>query len=154
MEVFGFFYNPNIHPYQEYKKRLEAVNDFSILSNLKIIYRDEYRLEEFLQNVVFREKERCIYCYHTRLKATAQVAKKGKFDFFTTTLLYSKSQKHQLVKEIGDGLANESGVKFLYEDFRKGWKDGIEISQDMGLYRQQYCGCIYSEKERYLKKDI
>ena len=154
MEVFGFFYNPNIHPYQEYKKRLEAVNDFSILSNLKIIYRDEYRLEEFLQNVVFREKERCIYCYHTRLKATAQVARKGKFDFFTTTLLYSKSQKHQLVKEIGDGLAKESGVKFLYEDFRKGWKDGIEISHEMGFYRQQYCGCIYSEKERYLKKDI
>ena len=142
MEVFGFFYNPNIHPYQEYKKRLEAVNDFSILSNLKIIYRDEYRLEEFLQNVVFREKERCIYCYHTRLKATAQVARKGKFDFFTTTLLYSKSQKHQLVKEIGDGLAKESGVKFLYEDFRKGWKDGIEISHEMGFYRQQNCGCI------------
>jgi len=113
-------------------------------------YHDEYALEEFLQNVVFRENERCWYCYYTRLKRAAQLAKREKFDFFTTTLLYSKFQKHEKVKEIGEELAREYGVKFYYRDFRKGWKAGIEISNDLGLYRQQYCGCIYSEKERYL----
>ena len=150
MEVFGLFHNPNIHPYQEYMKRLEAVKDYSGKVQLRMIYRDEYRLEEFLQNVVFRERERCRYCYYSRLKSAAQVAKKGKFDFFSTTLLYSKSQNHKRIREIGEGLAGEYGVKFLYEDFREGWNEGIDISMKLGLYRQQYCGCIYSEKERYL----
>ncbi len=151
-EVFGFFYNPNIHPYQEYRKRLESIEEYADKTQLRMIYRDEYRLEEFLQNVVFRESERCRYCYYTRLRATAQVAKKGNFDFFTTTLLHSKLQNHERIREIGDGLAKEYGVPFYYRDFRKGWKDGIRISKDLGLYRQQYCGCIYSEKERYLGK--
>ncbi|MFH1624912.1 MAG: epoxyqueuosine reductase QueH [Pseudomonadota bacterium] len=154
MEVFGFFYNPNIHPYQEYKRRLEAVKEYSAQIGLRMIYRNEYRLEEFLQNVVFRESERCWYCYHGRLRAAAQAAKKGQFDFFSTTLLGSKSQKHERVKEIGYEVAKECGVKFYYEDFRKGWEEGIKISKDLGLYRQQYCGCIYSEKERYLTKNV
>jgi len=152
MEVFGFFYNPNIHPYQEYRKRLKTVKDYSGKIDLRMIYRDEYRLEEFLQNVVFRESERCRYCYYSRLKSAAKTAKKGKFDFFSTTLLYSKSQNHKGIQEIGEGLAMEYGVKFLYEDFREGWKEGIEVSKKLGLYRQQYCGCIYSEKERYLER--
>jgi len=150
IEVFGVFYNPNIHPYQEYRRRLEAVKEYSDRIDLRMTYHDEYALEEFLQNVVFRENERCWYCYYTRLKRAAQLAKREKFDFFTTTLLYSKFQKHEKVKEIGEELAREYGVKFYYRDFRKGWKAGIEISNDLGLYRQQYCGCIYSEKERYL----
>ena len=130
----------------EYKVRDEAVP--------KLIYRDEYRLEEFLQNVVFRETERCRYCYYSRLKSAIQVAKKGKFDFFSTTLLYSKFQKHESIKEIAEGLAKDYGVSFYYHDFRKGWGEGIRMSKDFGLYRQQYCGCIYSEKERYLKKGV
>ncbi len=151
-EFFGFFFNPNIHPYQEYQKRLQAVKEFAAGKNLRMIYRDEYNLEEFFQNVVFRESQRCRYCYYSRLLATAQVAKKGKFDYFSTTLLYSKQQEHELVKAIAEGLARKCGVKFFYQDFRAGWKEGIRISKNMGLYRQQYCGCIYSEKERYLKK--
>lgn len=154
MEVFGFFYNPNIHPYQEYKKRLETVKEYSGKADLKMIYQDEYRLEEFLQNVVFRESERCLYCYYTRLRSTAKAARKGKFDFFSTTLLYSKFQKHESIQWVGEGLAKEYGVKFYYEDFRNGWKEGIDISKNLGLYRQQYCGCIYSEKERYFKKEV
>jgi len=150
IEVFGFFYNPNIHPYQEYKKRLGTLREYSDKIDLRMIYRDEYRLEEFLQNVVFRENKRCRYCYYTRLKSAAQVAKKGKFDFFSTTLLYSKSQKHEEIKEIGSSLAKEHDIEFFYEDFRKGWSEGIAVSRDLGMYRQQYCGCIYSEKERYL----
>jgi hypothetical protein len=80
------------------------------------------------------------------------MAKRGRFDAFTTTLLHSRHQKHELIREIGEGLARRFRVPFHYEDFRLGWKQGIEASKAMGLYRQQYCGCIYSEKDRYLGK--
>jgi len=148
-EVFGFFYNPNIHPYQEFQRRLEAVKEFVKRVDLRMIYRDEYALEDWLKSVVFRESERCRYCYHSRLAATAQVAKKGRFNYFTTTLLYSKTQKHALIKEIGSEVAKKHGVRFYYQDFRKGWKEGIKASKELGLYRQQYCGCIYSERDRF-----
>jgi len=154
MEVFGFFYNPNIHPFTEYRRRLEAVRDYANSINLRMIWRDRYDLELFLRGAVFREENRCRFCYHTRLKATAQIAKKGKFNAFTTTLLYSKFQNHELIVDIGKSLGKEYGVPFLYEDFRVGWKEGIEVSKRLNMYRQQYCGCIYSEKERFCKPII
>ena len=83
------------------------------------------------------------------VKTTALLAKRGKFEAFSTTLLYSKFQKHELIGEIGQAVARETGIPFYYRDFRKGWKEGIEASKALNLYRQQYCGCIYSEKERY-----
>jgi len=150
-EVVGFFFNPNIHPYQEYQKRLDSLKQYSERIELKVIYRDEYLLEEFLKNVSHREKERCRYCYSIRLEATAQEAKKNGFDQFSTTLLQSAHQDHSLIKETGECFAKEIGIPFYYEDFRQGWRKGLEISKEMGLYRQQYCGCIYSEKERYMK---
>ncbi len=152
-EVVGFFFNPNIHPYQEYQKRLESLKQYAERVGLKMIYRDEYLLEEFLRNVSHREKERCRYCYSIRLEATAQEAKKNLFDQFSTTLLQSAHQDHSLIKETGERLAKEVGIPFYYEDFRQGWRKGLEISKEMGLYRQQYCGCIYSEKERFLNKN-
>jgi predicted adenine nucleotide alpha hydrolase (AANH) superfamily ATPase len=86
------------------------------------------------------------------LEATARAAKKGRFDSFTTTLLHSKHQNHEMIREMGESLGQRYGIRFIYEDFRLGWKEGIEVSKKLGLYRQQYCGCIYSEKERYLGK--
>ena len=77
-------------------------------------------------------------------------AKENGFDYFTSSLLYSKYQNHEEIKNIGKGLAEKYGVTFYYDDFRIGWKEGIKESKEMGLYRQQYCGCIFSEKERYL----
>ena len=151
-DVRGFFYNPNIHPYQEYKRRLEAVQHYEKEAALQVIYRDEYNLEEFLRGVAFREAERCRFCYHLRLQAAAQVAKRGKFDAFTSTLLHSKHQDHELIRIIGEQIGKEQGIPFLYRDFREGWRQGIEESKALGLYRQGYCGCIYSEKERYLGK--
>jgi len=149
-EVMGFFYNPNIHPYQEYQRRLQTVKEYEKQAGIKVIYRDEYDLEEFLRGVAFREEERCRFCHHLRLEATAQVAKKGKFDAFTSTLLHSKHQNHELIREMGEAAGAKHGVTFLYRDFREGWREGIEESKALGLYRQNYCGCIYSEKERYL----
>ena len=148
-EVFAFWYNPNIHPYTEYQKRRDCVRSTAESLGVRLIERDEYPLEEFLQMIAFREGKRCFLCHQLRLTATAQVAKKGRFNLFTTTLLYSKFQPHMMIKELGEGLAKRYGPRFLYRDFREGWKEGIEESKKMGLYRQQYCGCIYSEYERY-----
>jgi len=150
-EVIGFFFNPNIHPYQEYQKRLESTRRYSEAVGFEVIYRDEYLLEEFLRNVSHHVRERCQYCYSIRLEATAQEAKKNGFDQFSTTLLQSTHQNHSLIKETGERLAKEVGIPFYYEDFRPGWREGVEVSKAMGLYRQQYCGCIYSEKERFMK---
>jgi len=152
-DAMGFFYNPNIHPYQEYQRRLDAVRAYEGQAAIQVIYREEYNLEDFLRGVAFREEERCRFCYHLRLEATAHAAKRGKFDAFTSTLLYSKHQNHELIKAIGEAVGKKQGVQFLYRDFRNGWKEGIEESKALGLYRQGYCGCIYSEKERYLGKE-
>jgi hypothetical protein len=135
-------------------KRKEAVQAYAETINLKMIYQEGYDLEGFIRNVVFRESQRCSYCYHDRLKCTALVAKRGKFDYFTSTLLYSKFQKHEEIKSIGQAVGQAVGVRLYYHDFREGWKQGIEESKRLGMYRQQYCGCIYSEKERYCKEKV
>ena len=153
LQVMGFFYRHNIHPYSECLKRQEALETYAEQSDLKVIYQEGYDLEGFIQNVAFRESKRCNYCYHDRLRSTALLAKRGKFDYFTSTLLYSKHQKHDLIRSTGESIGKSVGVQFLYRDFREGWKEGIERSKEMGLYRQHYCGCIYSEKERYYKEN-
>lgn len=147
----GFFYRYNIHPFQECMKREETLKQYSESIGIKVIYQTDYEIEKFLQSIVFREKDRCRYCYYDRLKATALVAKKGKFEGFTTTLLYSKFQNHELIRQTGEALAKNYGLKFFYHDFREGWKFGIEESKRLKMYRQQYCGCIYSEKDRYYR---
>jgi len=151
LEVMGFFYRHNIHPYTECLRRQEALEAYAEQINLKVIYQEGYDLEGFIQNVAFRESERCNYCYHDRLRSTALLAKRGKFDYFSSTLLYSKHQQHELIRSMGESIGKSAGVAFLYRDYREGWKEGIECSKQMGLYRQHYCGCIYSEKERYFK---
>ena len=151
LEVMGFFYRHNIHPYTECLKRQEALESYAEQINLKVIYQEGYDLEGFIRNVAFRESERCNYCYHDRLRSTALLAKRGKFDYFSSTLLYSKHQQHELIRSMGESVGKSVGVPFLYRDYREGWKEGIECSKQMGLYRQQYCGCIYSEKERFFK---
>jgi len=153
-DVVGFFFNPNIHPYQEYQKRLDALKTYSVQGELEVIYRDEYLLEEFLKNVAPCVPERCSYCYSLRLEATAQEAKKRKFDQFSTTLLQSTHQNHDQIRQTGERIGEAVGIPFYYEDFRQGWRKGFEISKALGLYRQQYCGCIYSEKERFYKKNL
>jgi predicted adenine nucleotide alpha hydrolase (AANH) superfamily ATPase len=150
-DIMGFFYKHNIHPYMECIRRLETLQSYAATIDLDVIYQEGYDLEGFLRNAVFRESERCSYCYYERLRSTALMAKRGKFDYYSTTLLYSKFQKHDKLKSIGDEIGKSVGVRFYYQDFRTGWKEGVEASKRLGLYRQQYCGCIYSEKERYFK---
>ena len=151
-EVHGLWFNPNIHPFTEYLKRLEAAREYFRSQDVPLIELDEYSLVEFLRDSAYRENGRCPNCYSKRLEKAAGIARKGKFDYFTTTLLYSKMQRHDLIREMGLSAARGYGRKFLYRDFREGWKYGIEKSREAGMYRQQYCGCIYSEMERYRGK--
>ncbi|MCF7919161.1 MAG: epoxyqueuosine reductase QueH [Candidatus Cloacimonetes bacterium] len=152
-DLRGFWFNSNIHPYQEYSKRRDTLQEFTEKQSIPMIWKDEYLLEEFLRKVSYREGERCRICYYERLRYAAIIAAKGNFDYFTTTLLYSKFQKHELIRETGEALGKEMGVKFYYQDFREYWKEGIERSKAANMYRQQYCGCIFSEKERFQEKE-
>lgn len=152
-EIIGYFFNPNIHPYQEYRRRLETLRAYAHEGRLEVIYRDEYLLEEFLKGVAYRVKERCYFCYAFRLETTARWAKEAGFDRFSTTLLHSIHQNHDQIRETGERIGREVGIPFHYEDFRRGWKRGLEVSRALGLYRQSYCGCIYSEKERFMGLD-
>jgi len=150
-DVMGFFYKNNIHPYTECLRRQEALEKYAAQISLRVIFQEGYDLEGFIQNLVRREADRCRHCYHDRLRTTALIAKRGKFDYFSSTLLYSKFQKHELVRSIGESVAKSVGIPFFYQNFREGWKEGIEKSKELEMYRQQYCGCIYSEKERFFK---
>jgi predicted adenine nucleotide alpha hydrolase (AANH) superfamily ATPase len=150
-EVYGYFFNPNIHPYREYTRRLETLEQYARSIDLPLIVSDDYDLEGFLREAVFRETERCRFCYRLRLEQAAYVARKGKFDAISTTLLYSRFQKHDLIADTGREAAGARNLDFFYRDFREGWRQGILRSRELGMYRQQYCGCVYSEKERYYK---
>ncbi len=149
VEVRGFFYNPNIQPYTEFQRRRDSLVDYAEEVGLPLILREDYPLEEWLRAVAFRETERCSHCYHLRLSAAARTAKKSGYEAFSTTLLYSKLQDHERIRAIATSVAKEAGVDFFYRDFRQGWREGIKESQEAGLYRQQYCGCIYSERDRF-----
>ena len=150
--VSGFFFNPNIHPYGEFQKRLEALDTLCEKMDLAVDQVRDYGLREYLREVVFHEDLRCPICYRMRLVATVRHALAIGADAFSTTLLYSRYQQHEIIRQLGEELAEEFKIPFYYEDFRKGWQQGIDMSVEMGLYRQPYCGCIYSEQERYDKK--
>ena len=151
--VTGFFFNHNIHPFQEYVRRLEAAQRMANEASMALIVRDDYDLEGFLANVAAEPAKRCSYCYASRLRAAAFAASEHGFEAFTTSLLYSRYQQHEEIRTHGEQAGREFGVTFFYEDFRIGWQEGIRLSKELGLYRQQYCGCIYSEKERYAPRE-
>jgi predicted adenine nucleotide alpha hydrolase (AANH) superfamily ATPase len=148
-EVSALWYNPNIHPYLEHRRRLEAMQSLAADLELPLEIIPGYDMPEYFQRVAGREDERCRYCYELRLAATAAAARTGGFDCFTSTLLISHHQPHELIQEVGERLAGESGGTFLYADLRKRYSDSRRITKPMELYRQQYCGCVYSEFERY-----
>lgn len=149
--IMGFFYRHNIHPYTECMRREEAIRQYAESIGMKMIFQQDYNPEGFLRQAAFREAHRCRICYHDRLYAAAKTAKGGKFDAFTSTLLFSRHQNHELIAEIGEAVGKTVGVRFHYEDFRDGWEAGRETSRELGMYRQQYCGCLYSEKDRYFR---
>lgn len=152
LDVQGFFFNPNIHPFQEFKRRLNALDELAEKMQFAVEAVRDYGLRDYLRHVVFHEENRCSICYAMRLERTVQYAGRVGAEAFTTTLLYSRYQDHNQICHIAEQLAKEHNVAFYYEDFRQGWQEGIDRSIALGLYRQPYCGCIYSEQERYDKR--
>ena len=150
--VTGYFFNPNIHPFLEYVRRRDAAKQFAEIQGLELIVSPEYDLEQYLTSVLGRGTGRCERCYRFRLSAVAAEARDQGLPAFSTSLLYSKYQKHDVIRGVAEEMARDHGVEFLYEDFRHGWRDGIRESRRLGLYRQQYCGCLFSEWERYQKQ--
>lgn len=153
--ITGYFFNPNIHPYKEFSRRLEAAKEFAAKENFPIVADEEYRLREFLvpalQLDAEKERSRCQLCYTWRLRESARFAKAHGFDAFTSSLFVSPYQQHDLMREAAEKISQEEEIPFFYEDFRPGWQEGVEISLALELYRQPYCGCIFSEEERYSK---
>jgi predicted adenine nucleotide alpha hydrolase (AANH) superfamily ATPase len=147
-----FFFNPNIHPYTEWKKRRETLAAHCEREGAALLPASDYEVSEWFRAVAFRENQRCRLCYYLRLRETAKVAKKGKFDCFTTSLLYSRYQKHDLIREAGEEVSKEYDLPFLYRDWRVDWEEGVRRSRELSMYRQPYCGCLYSETERYREK--
>jgi predicted adenine nucleotide alpha hydrolase (AANH) superfamily ATPase len=153
IKPYLFWYNPNIHPYTEYRSRRDTVCMFALEKMLQLLTEDKYGLRSFVKTVSSFEKkeDRCLFCYRTRLEKTARLAAQRSFDAFSTTLLISPYQNHDAVKKIAEKAANDFSVKFLYRDFRPCFHEGQKQARNAGFYMQKYCGCIYSEEERYLR---
>ncbi len=154
LEVSAFWYNPNIHPFTEHQRRLQTMQGFAETIGLPLIISEGYDIIRYFQAIVGHEEKRCGDCFRLRLSKTASVARENGFDAFTTTLLISPYQKHELLKEVGLEVAKEEGVEFVYEDLRSGYYESRRMSKEFDLYRQQYCGCVYSEWERFAKVKI
>lgn len=152
IDVVGYWFNPNIHPYTEYEQRMGSLRKLQQIWNLDIEYNENYELDDFLKSVVGKGIHRCEVCYATRLQKTASTAKKMGIGGFTTSLLASPYQKFDMIIQIGKEIGRIEGVSFFYEDLRQGWNISRGLVLEFGLYRQKYCGCIYSEMERYASK--
>ncbi len=156
LNVKGYFFNPNIHPFVEFKKRVTSLRSVSLLKSLPVVWDEKgYSIERWLEGLdgVFEHKKRCLRCYDMRMEAAAKRAKELGFHSFSTTLLYSKYQLHEAIRDICEDKAKRYGIEFIYVDFRKGWQEGIDESLRLGIYRQAYCGCIFSERERYFRQE-
>ena len=152
IEPTGYFFNPNIHPYQEWEARLATAKEFAQKAGMDMRAEETYQLRDFLKKALPAEalpNGRCTMCYTWRLGQTAKYAAEQGFDSFTSTLFYSIYQQHDLMRETAERFARAYGISFYYEDFRPGWQEGIDLSREMELYRQPYCGCIFSEEERF-----
>ena len=147
-----FWFNPNIHPYTEYRSRMDSLQKFSEDNDLSLFIGDEYGLHPFLKAVSAvdaEEGKRCIICYKMRLEKTVLFAAENGFDAFSTSLLISPYQNHELIKMTGEELAASQGIEFIYRDFRPLFRKGQNQAREAGYYMQKYCGCIFSEEERY-----
>jgi hypothetical protein len=154
LRVTAFWYNPNVHPFREHQLRLEAMQTLSQKTNLPLIVAEGYDMLQYFHAVVGHESNRCPDCYRLRLEKTARIAHEKGFDSFTTTLLISPHQEHDLIRSLGEELGKKHGVGFYYEDFRPGFRESHRISRELSLYHQGYCGCVFSEWERYGKVKI
>jgi len=153
-EVTALWFNPNVHPFTEHEQRRAALGQFAAAVAMTVVEEPAYEMPAFFRAVAGQEafRERCRVCYRLRLERTAQRARAGGYDAFTTTLLISPYQDEAALREIGTAAGEAAGVPFYYERFRQGWGVRGRLAREYGLYRQQYCGCVYSEWERYSRQ--
>lgn len=150
-----YWYNPNIHPYAEYKARRDCLREYAKVVDVNLLEDDAYGLDEFVCNTYDKISTRCQeYCYPKRLRQAFEFAKSEGFDAITTTLLYSIYQKHDFIKDLMVSLSKEYGIEFVYRDFREGWQEGQDEARRIGLYMQKYCGCVFSEEESGIGREI
>lgn len=141
-----YWYNPNIHPYQEYKARRDCLKQYAEDIGIHAIFQEEYGLDEFCKNVINNLQNRCVnYCYKVRLEQTAKYAKENGYDAITTTLFVSPYQNHEALKKVCEEVCKKYELEFVYRDFRVGFREGQAKAREYGLYMQKYCGCIFSE---------
>ncbi len=169
--VTALFVNPNIHPLSEYLRRREALILCAEKLEFDILWRDDvWNIQKWLGDVAGKRDKgatRCEYCYTTRLDICAHMLQLAKneglqgqsslriqtpFTAFSSSLLYSRYQDHGQITRVAQKAAAVYDVAFYYDDFRVDWQKGVDLSKEFGLYRQAYCGCVYSEAERYAKK--
>jgi len=150
IEPVLFWYNPNIHPYTEYRSRRDALREYAAANGLELVEHGEYGLRPFIGAVAGDIGGRCGYCYAERLDKTAEYAAEKGFGAFSTTLLISPYQKHDVIAGAAEKAAEKHGAGFLYRDFRPLFREGQAAAREAGIYMQKYCGCIFSEEDRYL----
>ncbi|MDR2617508.1 MAG: epoxyqueuosine reductase QueH [Treponema sp.] len=144
-----YWYNPNIHPFTEYRNRRDCLVSYAKNLALTLVMEDRYGLKDFIVEYPFADSGRCGFCYRLRLEKAACAAKERGFDAFCTSLLISPYQDHELLKKTALAAAERYGVEFLYRDFRPFFQEGQAKARAAGCYMQKYCGCIFSEEERY-----
>lgn len=143
--IRGFWFNPNIHPYPEYDLRLDSLRKLQKLWDLDVEYQDQYGIDDFVRTVGNPDRGRCVRCYRMRLEETAKTARKMHLDGFTTSLLVSPYQKFEDIVSTGREMGKRHSIPFYEEDFRVGYRGNVGLSKELGLYRQKYCGCVFSE---------
>ena len=148
--VTGFWFNPNIHPYTEYQARKHTLEGYAKEIGMKLIIGGSYDLRPFITAVADNIDGRCAYCYRTRMEETARYAAQHGYDSFTTSLLISPYQNHEAIAATARAMGEQYGVEFLYRDFRPLFQAGQQFAREHGFYMQKYCGCIFSEEDRYL----
>ena len=152
IEPVAFWYNPNIHPWKEYEARRDCLLTYAPTINLDVRVLEDYGLREFVHNVADDIDHRCKYCYEHRLEGTARYAAENGFTHFTSSLLCSLYQDHEGIVRAAERYAKEYGVEFLYRDFRVNFREGNRKARELEFYMQKYCGCVFSEQDRYQKK--
>ena len=141
-----FWFNPNIHPSSEYEKRKECLLVMTREDKLRLIIHDEYNMRKFISGAPLIE--RCAYCYRLRLEKTAKIASETGYDAFSTSLLISPYQNHELLKKTAEECAALFNIEFLYRDFRTHYREGQKNARERGFYMQKYCGCVFSQYEK------
>ena len=152
VDLTGYWYNPNIHPFTEYRARRNCLREYAGQIRLPLLEENRYALRPFIRSVAEDIGNRCVKCYEMRLFQAAETAAREGFDAFTSSLFISPYQNHELMRQICEQMAEKYGVEYLHRDFSPRFREGQDKARELGLYMQNYCGCVFSEEDRYRKR--